>query len=165
MSNFFFQRATHIVYCDYCMYHKWNENNTDIPAFEYHRITARHCRHYLHTIEYCEVQSQINAAKRTRRLKTNKGDQDACIKALTLFARSKWPRDRHETMFSRLLMQQIATAADRIKFIKDFCNKLAHTYNLANCSLRLHASDIVSILQTTISSDKQDLQPIEGQNT
>lgn len=165
MSNSFFQRATHIVYCDYCMYHKWNENNTDIPAFEYHRITARHCRRYLHTIEYCEAQSQINAAKRTRRLKTNKGDQNACIKTLTLFARSKWPRGRHETMFSKLLMQQIATAAGRIKFIKDFCNKLAHTYNLANCSLRLHASDIVSILQTTISSNKQDLQPIEGQNT
>lgn len=63
-------------------------------------------------------------------------------------------------------MQQITTAAGRIKSIKNFCNKLASTHNLDACGLRAHASDIVSILQITISSDEQNfLQTIERQNT
>ena len=63
-------------------------------------------------------------------------------------------------------MQQITTAAGQIKYIKDFCNELALTHNLDTCGLRTYASDIVSILQTTISSDKQNfLQTIKRQNT
>lgn len=72
ISNFFFQRATHIVCCDYCMYYKWNENDTDIPAFEHQGVTVQHCWRYLQTIEYQKAQSWINAAKRTKRSRTDK---------------------------------------------------------------------------------------------
>lgn len=166
LSDSFFQGTTHTACCDCCMYDEWDENNTDIPVFERHEITARHCRRYLRTIEYQQAQSRINAAKRTTRPRTNKGDQDACIEALTLFAKSEWPRGMHELMFPRSLMQRIATAAVRIKSVEDLRNELGPTHNLATGSLRAHASDIVSILQITIFSDEQEsLQPIEGQNT
>lgn len=62
-------------------------------------------------------------------------------------------------------MQRIATAAVRIKSVEDLRKELYPTHMLATGSLRAHASDIVSILQTTISSDEQESsQPIDGQN-
>ena len=81
-----------------------------------------------------------------RRLKTDKGDQDVCIEALMLFAKNKWPCGAHELMFSRSLMQRIATAAVQIKSVENFYDELGPTHNFATDSLRAHASDIVSIV-------------------
>lgn len=92
----------------------------------------------------------INAAKRTKRPRTDKGNQNACIKALMLFAKNKWSCGVHKLMFLRLLMQQIATVAVQIKSVENFCDKLGPTYNLATSSLRVHPNDIVLIVQTTI---------------
>ena len=43
MSDFFYQGASHAACCDHCMYNQRNADDPNIPAFERHEITARHC--------------------------------------------------------------------------------------------------------------------------
>lgn len=71
----------------------------------------------------------------------------------------------HELMFFRSLMQQITTAIVQIKSVEDLCNKLDPTHNLVTSSLRAHASDIISIVQTAIEPKYPTRQSSQNANT
>lgn len=53
---------THTACCDNCIYEAWDKEEAEIPVCQRHDITARHCRRYLNTKEYCQAASQARAA-------------------------------------------------------------------------------------------------------
>ena len=43
-SDSFFQGLISTSCCDNCMYSQWNQEDTALPVFERHGVTAQHCR-------------------------------------------------------------------------------------------------------------------------
>ena len=70
-------------------------------------------------------------------------------------------------MFFNTLRQRLASATARIELIDDLCKKLSPACNLNTSSLRVHAQEIVSILQEIVRSTKsppEDLLPMTQNN-
>ncbi len=94
-------------------------------------------------------------------------DQNACKAALTNFTTAKWPHRMDALMFSSALRQRLASTATRIVSINDLRKELSLVCHLNTSNLRVHAQEIVSILQRIVTSTKslqEDLLPMVQDN-
>ncbi len=131
-----------------------------VSVFERYDIIAQHCLRYLTTTKYIQaakIQRTTGLTQRQQREKTSILDQNACKAALTDFAILKWPCGIDELMFSNALREKLASAAMQIVSINDLRKELNPACNLNTSSLKIHAQEIVSILQRIVSSTKSRL--------
>lgn len=155
-----------IVCCDNCIYdqHVDEEGLEEVPTFERHGITARHCNRYLATDEYQTRHSNAIHGRRSRPTRLNQVVHEACKVALSDFALSTWPDEMDQYIFPESLREKVATAGARgnIVSIQSLREVLRPTCILETSLLRVHTNTIIEVISSTLAQhdvDRQEGEP------